>query len=103
MQILVGLSKKSHVITFDYRGFGNSSKAIPTEQTLRIDAHSVYNYVIRKGVDPSRIVLVGHSLGSGVATDLAFNLARDKVPCRGLVLVSGYASIADAGNVVFFT
>ena len=64
------------MIAFDYRGFGDSSRALPTEETLRIDALSMFNYIVSKGVDPSRIILVGHSLGSGIAADLAYNLCQ---------------------------
>ena len=74
--MLTGLTKRSHVIAIDYRGFGNSSPAIPTEKALRIDAHSAFEWVVAQGVDQARIVLVGHSLGSGIATDLAYLLCK---------------------------
>ncbi len=75
---MTNLSKRSHVIAIDYRGFGNSTQAIPTEDTLRIDSLSAFDWIVSKGVDPSRIILVGHSLGSGIATDLAYILSQRK-------------------------
>jgi abhydrolase domain-containing protein 12 len=69
--MITSLSKRCHVIAIDYRGFADSSHAIPTEATIRIDALSAYNWILKQGVEPHRIILIGHSLGSGVATDLA--------------------------------
>lgn len=66
----------SHVISIDYRGFGNSTPEIPTEKTLRIDALSTFDWIVSQGVRPDRIVIVGHSLGSGVAADLAYILSK---------------------------
>jgi abhydrolase domain-containing protein 12 len=63
------------VVAFDYRGFADSSNEIPTEKTLRIDALSVYNWIRAHGIPASRIIVVGHSLGSGVATDLVYTLS----------------------------
>ncbi|KAJ3220014.1 hypothetical protein HDU67_007747 [Dinochytrium kinnereticum] len=90
----------SHVITVDYRGFGDSTAEggtyiVPSESGMKDDAYSSVNWVIGKGVDPSKIILVGHSLGSGVATFLARNMTIDGRPAGGLVLVAGYATIPD--------
>ncbi|KAJ3303442.1 hypothetical protein HDV03_003810 [Kappamyces sp. JEL0829] len=100
-KMMTTLSKNCHVIAFDYRGFADSTREIPMEKTLRIDAMSVYEWIVSQGVQPSRIIVVGHSLGSGIATDLVYRLTlksheHGTPMCRGLVLLSGYASIADA-------
>ncbi|KAJ2999773.1 hypothetical protein HDV02_001796 [Globomyces sp. JEL0801] len=81
--------------------FGDSTFALPTEEGLKIDALAAYDWIVAQGVDPSRIIIVGHSLGSGVATDLAHTISVNKAKigspgCGGLVILSGYASIADA-------
>ncbi|KAJ3273556.1 hypothetical protein HDV01_004323 [Terramyces sp. JEL0728] len=88
-KMMTSLSINSHVIAIDYRGFADSSFAIPTEKTVRIDAMSAYDWIVDQGVDPRKIVLVGHSLGSGIATDLAYTLDLKQTQL-------GYASIADA-------
>lgn len=57
-----------HVITFDYRGFGDSD-GWPSEEGLNTDAFSVYNWVLKQiNNDASRVVIWGHSLGSGVTS-----------------------------------
>ena len=86
----------SHVIAIDYRGFGDSSSAIPTEKSLKVDSLTAYDWIVAQGVDPSKIVLVGHSLGTGVASGLAYHLTQKGMAFGGLVLLSAYASIADA-------
>ncbi|KAL2919281.1 hypothetical protein HK105_200924 [Polyrhizophydium stewartii] len=100
-KMMTSFGTDSHVLAIDYRGFGDSSSAVPTEQGLALDAIAAYEWLIARGVPPQKIVLVGHSLGTGVATDLAFHLTnRIKSPSPqlfgGLILLSGYASICDA-------
>jgi abhydrolase domain-containing protein 12 len=99
--MMTSLSIESHVIAIDYRGFADSSNIIPTESGLRLDARSAYDWILSQGVLARNIIVVGHSLGSGVATDLVYSISvenREKnTPlCGGLILFSGYASIADA-------
>ncbi|KAJ3043198.1 Monoacylglycerol lipase abhd12 [Rhizophlyctis rosea] len=88
--------KNSHVLTFDYRGFGDSSPTPPTERGLQIDALAAFKYLTSRSVPHTRIILVGHSLGSGVATWLARNLTESNTPPAGLILLSAYASVPDA-------
>jgi len=58
------------VAYLSYRGFGGSSGS-PSEAGLIADADAAYDGLIAKGVEPSRIALLGESLGSGVAVQLA--------------------------------
>jgi len=83
----------SHVISIDYRGFGDSSWVTPTEVGIQTDSMAAYNYLISLGVEAKRIIIVGHSLGSGVAAHLSAALSLQGVPSGGLVLLSAYASI----------
>jgi len=53
-----------------YRGFGGSSGS-PSEAGLMADANAAYDWLLAKGVEPGRIALLGESLGSGVAVQLA--------------------------------
>ncbi len=74
-------------LLLDYRGYG-LSEGRPSEAGLRRDARAAWSYVVQeKGVDPSVLVLLGHSLGSAVATDLA--LER---PAAALVLGAPFPS-----------
>jgi len=72
-----------------YRGYAGSSGA-PTQDGLMRDAEAAYEAVRARGYAPERIVLVGESLGSGVATQLA---ARREA--AALVLDSPFTSAAD--------
>lgn len=77
----------------NYRGYGTSDGA-PSERSLFADALLVFDALTRRpDVDASRIVLVGRSLGSGVATYVAL---ERKV--AGVVLVSPYDSMTDVAS-----
>ncbi len=58
------------VAYLSYRGFGGSSGS-PSEAGLIADANAAYDWLTAKGVEPGRIALLGESLGSGVAVQLA--------------------------------
>ena len=59
------------VFLAEYRGY-LSLGGIPTYATTRLDSEAAYTYVVSTlGVSPSRIAFFGHSLGSGVAAELA--------------------------------
>lgn len=61
-----------NILAYDYRGFGESEKRPIDEPGLYRDAEGAYNYLRRvRGVSAGRIIIFGHSLGSGVATELA--------------------------------
>lgn len=78
-------------MSFDYRGFGRSD-GIPSEAGVLADARAARAWLAKRtGVRECEIVLMGHSLGGGVAVDLA---AGDG--CRGLVLASTFTSMPDA-------
>ena len=78
-----------NVVAFDYRGFGASTDSVPTELGLYQDARAVYTYLRDTiGIDPARIVIYGHSLGGGVATELATG-----APAAGLILEGTFRSV----------
>lgn len=88
----IGLS----LLAFDYRGFGESAGQ-PEERGLYADAEASYRYLVDSlGVRPERVILFGHSLGSGVATELA-----TRVPAAGLVVEGGYTSVPDRGAELY--
>ena len=47
-------------------------------------------------VPPSRVILFGHSLGTGVTIELA-----RRVPAAGIILEDAYTSVANRGQEVF--
>jgi len=72
----------------NYRGYGESDGK-PSEAALFGDALAVFDALAgRSDVDPGRIVLVGRSLGSGVATYVAAER-----PVAAVLLISPYDSM----------
>ncbi|KAI9299780.1 Alpha/Beta hydrolase protein, partial [Cunninghamella echinulata] len=86
-----------NIIAIDYRGFGDS-EGTPSENGLHLDAKSTYNWLISKNVSPSKISLIGHSLGTGVATHLAYDLTKLGTPPKSLILQAAYSSLP---NLIF--
>lgn len=73
----------------DYRGYGSSAGA-PSEKALVADALAWFDHAATlPGVDRSRVIAFGRSLGSGVAVQLAAQR-----PVRALVLATPYDSLA---------
>ena len=75
------------VLLPEYRGYGGNPGA-PSEQGLYRDGEASLAWLVARGIAADRIVVIGNSLGSGPATDIA---ARHRI--GGLVLVSGFASL----------
>lgn len=82
------------VFLAEYRGYGGLGGS-PSEEGLYADGEAALTELGRRGVPASRVVLVGRSLGSGVAVELA---TRHRV--EAVVLVSAYTSIVDMGRIV---
>ena len=88
-----------HVLTIDFRGFGESGGEKFTDPAQRSaarakwpsDVDAAYAYLIgQKGVDPARVAVGGASCGVTQASDLA---AR-RPEIKALMLLSGMASDA---------
>lgn len=80
-----------------YRGFGGNP-GLPTEQGLYDDARAVIRALEAHGIAPARMVIYGESLGSGVATQMAHELAQSGTPVRALVLEAPFTSMGDAAQ-----
>jgi uncharacterized protein len=79
-----------NVLEIDYRGFG-LTPGLPSEAGMYDDAEAAYQALLRRGVAPNRIILLGHSLGSGPAVLLA-----TRHQAAALVLFGAFTSIPDA-------
>jgi fermentation-respiration switch protein FrsA (DUF1100 family) len=76
------------VLAFDYRGYGASTGGPPSAAGATRDLETVYRHAVGSlGIRAESIVLLGRSVGSGPATDLAARL-----PVGGLVIESGFVS-----------
>lgn len=81
------------ILVWDYPGYG-ASGGRPSEQGLYAGARAALQYLRgRPDVDPSRILLWGHSLGSAVAAEVA---AGEQV--AGLILQAPLASVLEMGR-----
>ena len=83
------------VLALEYRGYGGSTGS-PSEQGLTLDALAAYHAALREA-PPRRIVLLGESLGSGLAVKIA---ARYEV--GAVALDSPFTSIADVAAARFW-
>ncbi|KAM3871183.1 lysophosphatidylserine lipase ABHD12-like [Diretmus argenteus] len=81
-----------HVVSFDYRGYGDSSGK-PSETGMTTDAVYLYQWVMKHSAGV--VCVWGHSLGSGVATNTALKLQELGMPIDALVLEAPYTSIGD--------
>lgn len=84
------------VLFVSYRGFGASTGS-PSEPGLVNDARAAYDWLIAQGVSPEAIVLVGESLGSGVAVQLAAERTVGAV-----ALEAPYFSAADIASSTYW-
>lgn len=84
------------VLIFDYRGYGES-QGTPDEAGTYRDAEAAWRYLLEtRGVDPSRIIVFGRSLGGAVAAWLA-----ERHDPAMLILESSFVSLADIGGRVY--
>lgn len=77
------------VMYFDYRGYG-LSEGEPTENGMFADADACLKWLKEKGLNDSRLVIYGFSLGSAPATELSANV-RSLRPSK-LILEAPFAS-----------
>ncbi|XP_023276663.1 protein ABHD12B [Seriola lalandi dorsalis] len=82
-----------HVLSLDYRGFGDSSGE-PSEAGLTSDALYLYQWV-KQHSRGSLVCLWGHSLGSGVATNAAAKLQEKGSALDALILEAPYTRIGE--------
>jgi pimeloyl-ACP methyl ester carboxylesterase len=79
----------ANVLLVNYRGYGQS-EGTPGEREMVADCIAIYDrFREETGTPPEKIILMGRSLGTGVAVQVA--AAR---PAAGLILATPYESIA---------
>jgi len=72
----------------EYRGYGGSPARHPSEQGLYADAEGALEALRERGIAQDQLTLWGHSLGSGVAVEMA-----KRGRAARLVLTAPYTSI----------
>ena len=78
------------VLALDYRGFGRSSDALPSETTVDEDARAGWAWLAAKQPGRARYIF-GHSLGGAIAVRLATEVSDAK----GLIVEGTFTSIPD--------
>lgn len=84
------------VLFLSYRGFGGSTGS-PSEPGLIADADAAHGWLLAAGAPAAKIVVIGESLGTGVAVRLA---ARR--PVAALVLEAPYTAAVDVARLSYW-
>jgi len=78
------------VLAIDYRGFGKSTPALPSEDMAYEDARAAWDWLAAKYGQRPRYIF-GHSLGGAIAIDLASKVDDE----RGTIVEGTFTSIPD--------
>jgi uncharacterized protein len=78
------------VLAIDYRGFGKSTKGLPSEDTAREDAQAAWTWLAARHPQQRRYIF-GHSLGGAIGIDLAAHVKDES----GTIVEGTFTSISD--------
>jgi alpha-beta hydrolase superfamily lysophospholipase len=78
------------VLAIDYRGFGKSSKGLPSEESAREDARAAWIWLAARYPRHHRYIF-GHSLGGAIGIDLAAHVHDES----GTIVEGTFTSISD--------
>ncbi len=81
------------VLAIDYRGFGKSSKTLPSEQMAYEDARAAWDWLAAQHPQSPRYIF-GHSLGGAIAIELAAQVPDE----AGTIVEGTFTSISDVFN-----
>jgi uncharacterized protein len=81
------------VLAIDYRGFGKSSKDLPSEAMAVEDARAAWNWLAAKYPQRPRYIF-GHSLGGAIAIELATQVDDE----TGTIVEGTFTSIPDVAS-----
>jgi uncharacterized protein len=85
------------VFAITYRGWPGSSATLPSEQTIYQDALRGWEEVKRRQPDPRKRAFYGHSMGGGVAVELASRL-NYPADYAALMLESTFTRLPDVAS-----
>ena len=88
---------RTNVLMYDYRGYGHSDGK-PSEAGLYSDIDGAFAYLRSRGFESQSIYLIGQSLGSAVAVDLA---SRQNV--GGIILEAPFPSVRTLARRITFS
>jgi uncharacterized protein len=93
------------VLAVDYRGWGDSSVVVPSEETITSDVKLAWAEMQRHQPDASKRVVYGHSMGGAAAVTLASSLHATKGQRQdyaALVLESTFSRLSDVAAAAGF-
>ena len=79
-----------------YRGYGTSS-GTPSQDGLVNDALASHDWLVQADIMPDNIIVLGESLGAGVAAQLAI-----KRPLRAVIMEAPFTSTMDVARSVYW-
>jgi uncharacterized protein len=85
------------IVAVEYRGWGDSSPILPSEATIYADANVAWAELVRRQSDPRKRVIFGHSMGSGVAVELA-SRRHAGIDYGGLILEAPFTTLPDVAK-----
>ncbi|TRO25773.1 alpha/beta hydrolase [Ectopseudomonas mendocina] len=90
------------VLAVDYRGFGESRGALPSERSVYQDALIAWQHLVRLQPEANKRFIYGHSLGGAVAVNLAHELASEEEAAQaaGLIVESSFTNLGDVAAAV---
>lgn len=100
---LIGAHAATQIVTqagygallVEYRGYGGNPGS-PGEQGFYRDGEAAIAWLGKQGIPPARLIIVGNSIGSGPATEMAVRHQP-----AGLALVSPFSSLPDAVSGIY--
>lgn len=81
------------VLAIDYRGFGKSTSALPSEDMAYEDARAAWDWLAARHPQRPRYIF-GHSLGGAIAIDLAARVHDE----QGTIVEGTFTSIPDVAS-----
>lgn len=88
------------VLLAAYRGYGGNAGS-PSEDGLLMDGRAALEFFGANGISADRLILMGESLGTGVAVALGSEMASRGHQPAALILEAGYSSMADVAASVY--
>jgi abhydrolase domain-containing protein 12 len=79
---------QANVLALDYRGFADST-GTPSEAGLTLDTRAAWDWLRAHGASPDSVLVVGSSLGTGVAVQFASALEDEAVRARDHLRIGG--------------
>ncbi len=89
------------IVGVDYRGWGDSTSIVPSEETIVADAWLAWSELVRRQPEAGKRVFFGHSMGGAVAVSLASRL-RFGADYGALILESTFTNLPDVAAIAGF-